>query len=236
MILRQYLPENQVFLCDGLQGLRKVLRTVPRSPGVTMLNLVVDRRGRVTGKNGSSRDISNQIDYQSLMLLREQADYILTTAKTARVEQYRRSRLAPLVLLSESGNFDGIPAVESAEAGPKDSLVYLVFRSTDPSGPAGRYREPWVRVIDFGELAQMNAAAEFVVAETGLFMSGHLISRNLIQEIAISVVGVRWNFDKAVNRTMQRLGIDDATPYYLARVENTVFVRFRNLKHVPPAE
>ena len=230
MILLQYLPEQQAILCDGLPGLRKALQQVPITRGATMLNLVVDRRGRTVGNTGSSRDISNEIDYQSLMALRRHADYILTSAKTARVEKYRRSRMAPLVLMSESGNFDDIPAVVDWEAGPHDSLVYLVREQDGPRDLNIRYSQPWVRVIEFSEVGKMFSSANFVVAETGLYLSKILISSGLIQEIAISVVGVRGVPDRAVRRTLGLLGLDDATPAYMARVDNTFLVRFRDLK------
>lgn len=231
MILRQVLPEQKDIDCDGLAGLRNVLQLVPVRRGVTMLNLVFDEQGHTTGKSGSSRDISNELDYQSLMALRNQADYIVTSAKTARVEKYRRSRMAPLVLLSESGNFDGIPAVVEADAGPQESPVFLVSQHHDSGDIAARYPQTWVRVIDYTQMVEKFASANFVVAETGLSLSKKLIASGLIQEIALSVVGVRADVKQVLNRALHSLGLGNPDPYYLASVQDTVFARFRDLKH-----
>jgi len=148
------------------------------------------------------------------------------------VEKYRRSRLAPLVLLSESGNFDGIQAVSDAEAGPKDSLVFLVSQSDESPDLGARYPQKWVRAIDYAEMVRLFDSAKLVVAETGLSLSKVLIASGRIQEIALSVIGAGDDVNQVMNRALSALGLDKAQAYYLAKVEDTVFARFRDLKHI----
>ncbi len=72
------------------------------------LNLAVDSEGSVAGVTGSSNDVSNQLDRTLLVALRKQSDIIVTSGATARVENLRASKYAPIAVLSESGRLDGL--------------------------------------------------------------------------------------------------------------------------------
>lgn len=61
---------------------------------------VVDSNGRHMDDNGSSAKLGNSGDLSLLMSLREKADVIVTTGATARAENYRPSRFAPITVIS----------------------------------------------------------------------------------------------------------------------------------------
>jgi riboflavin biosynthesis pyrimidine reductase len=78
-------------------------------------NHVVDANGNFSGSDGSSRSISTKEDRELLLALRSISDLIVVDASTARLEQYSapKSR-TPLAIVSLSGDFTNIPAVENS--------------------------------------------------------------------------------------------------------------------------
>lgn len=83
-------------------------------------NHVVDTAGSFVDEFGSSRGLSNEFDLALLIALRRRADLVLVDARTARQESYRALSKTALGLISQTGDFSGIPAAES-----KSSNVYL---------------------------------------------------------------------------------------------------------------
>jgi len=76
-------------------------------------NHVVTQSGKFFGSDGSSRSISNNEDRALLIEMRSFSDLIVVDAATARLEKYRTpSSGASLAIFSQSGNFEGIPAVQ----------------------------------------------------------------------------------------------------------------------------
>ena len=74
--------------------------------------LVLNADGGTVGEDGTSKPLSNHLDLQLLLTLRSKSDVIVTTGKTARLENYRASRFAPLVILSRnSQNVSEVPAL-----------------------------------------------------------------------------------------------------------------------------
>ncbi|MEN9955393.1 MAG: hypothetical protein RLY34_200 [Actinomycetota bacterium] len=62
---------------------------------------VVDSNGRHVDENGSSANLGDSGDLSLLMSLREKADVIVTTGATARAENYRPSRFAPITVITK---------------------------------------------------------------------------------------------------------------------------------------
>ena len=160
------------------------------------MNLVTNLSGDFVGQTGSSRDISNEADYQSLIGYRMAADGILTTAATARTEQYRRSRYAPLALVSLSGDFSGIPAVEQEAAGPADSLVHLLVRRSQVRVTRRRYTGSWVSVHSIGgggpfrlTLKLNNLGWRRILVESGPTFANWLLTNSVVRVLALTVVG-----------------------------------------------
>ena len=74
--------------------------------------------------SSNSDEASNQIDRELLKFIRSQSDLIITTGKTARSENLKASKYAPMLILTRSSGELDIPAVEPSEAKP----VYVTQR------------------------------------------------------------------------------------------------------------
>lgn len=73
--------------------------------------IVLNGSGEFVGADGSSKLISNESDLALLLELRSQSDVIVTTGKTARSEQYRSSKFAPIAFITRnSESLRNIPA------------------------------------------------------------------------------------------------------------------------------
>ena len=197
--------------------------------------------GALTGETGSSRDISNEADYQSLIGYRMAADGVLTTAATARQEQYRRSRLAPLALVSKSGDFSGIPAVEQEAAGPQDSRVFLLVQRSLVRKTKRRYQNPWVTVYSIGgggafrlSLRLSNLGWRRILVESGPTFANWLMSRSAVQLLALTVVGFEGGSPlTAVSASFASLGIRGAVMESAEMVEDTLFTRWTDITASP---
>lgn len=202
-----------------------------------LLNIVSNRAGEFTGATGSSRDISNELDYQALIGFRKAADGILTTAHTARTEQYRRSRYAPLALVSRSGDFSGIPAVEVDTAGPAESKVYLLVRRGQVRSVKARYSSPWIQVVSIGSgstfrlsFALTRIGWRRILVEAGPSFSSYLIGKSVIRGIALSITDAESMspLDAAAN-ALRNLGVVSASLESADRVDGTLFTRWSDI-------
>lgn len=206
-----------------------------------LLNFVSTTDGRFVGETGSSRDISNEIDYQSLIGYRMAADGILTTAGTARAENYRRSRFAPLALISRSADFSGIPAVEQASAGPMDSRVYLLVRWNQLVGARRRYRQPWITVRSVGtggsffvRLALAQMGWRKILVEAGPAFANWLLVRHMVRGLALTVVDYRKNSPlQACAAAFEGLGISGGVLDSAEVVDSTLLSRWSELSAKP---
>jgi hypothetical protein len=77
-----------------------------------------------TTASNNSDEASNQLDRELLKFIRSQSDLIITTGKTARSENLKASKYAPMLILTRSSGELDIPAVEPSEAKP----VYVTQR------------------------------------------------------------------------------------------------------------
>lgn len=81
--------------------------------------MVLATDGRFQDADGSSEGISNREDRAMLGYLRSQSDFIVTSAFTARRENYRNSKYAPIVLFTNGKTpLQDIPALTDAGAFP----------------------------------------------------------------------------------------------------------------------
>lgn len=87
------------------------------------LNLAVGAQGTVAGVTGTSKDVSNELDRALLVELRKHADVILTSGATARAENLRASKHAPIFVLTLSGRIDGLERLLSSPDCKPVSLV-----------------------------------------------------------------------------------------------------------------
>jgi riboflavin biosynthesis pyrimidine reductase len=80
----------------------ETLYAAPSTPWLRV-SMVSTVDGAVTGENGRSGAISNDVDRRVFDLLRELADVVVVGAGTARIEGYRPADL-PIVVVSRSGH------------------------------------------------------------------------------------------------------------------------------------
>ena len=239
-LIRLAPSEGQLELA-GFEALRNHFANRHWTAPSMLLNFVSTRDGKFVGENGSSRDISNEVDYQSLIGYRMAADGILTSAGTARSESYRRSRFAPLALVSRTGDFSGIPAVEQASAGPVDSRVYLLVRWNRFSATKRRYNQPWITVRSVGTgnafflrftLAQIGWRR--ILVEAGPLFANWLLVRKMIRGMALSIVGFDGGSTQdACSAAFDGLGISGAVLESAEVVESTLLTRWTELSAKP---
>ncbi len=94
-----------------------------------LCSFAIDADGGTVGEAGSSSDLSSPFDLELLKSLRSQADCIVTTGKTARAENYKASKFAPIAFLTHSpDSLKGIPAFENP--GDFENIVFSDFKDS----------------------------------------------------------------------------------------------------------
>lgn len=84
-----------------------------------LATFVVDAEGNYIGPDGTAKSLGNPLDLQLLIALRTACDVIVTTGATARAEQYRATRLAPILFLTRNpDSLIDLPAFESPGVHP----------------------------------------------------------------------------------------------------------------------
>jgi riboflavin biosynthesis pyrimidine reductase len=236
LILESLVPERPAMYIS-LQGVREWIKMVNWPAPSFVLNLVADTEGNFTGENGSSRDLSNDVDKQVLLGLREAADGIFTTSKTAKQEQYRRSALAPLALISRTADFEGIPAVIDGGAGPSASKVFLLVPSKLVRQTRKRFAEPWIEVVGIGKgslfritLALTRLNWRRVVVESGPEFSTWLVQEFGIKYLNLTVVSQNPAIDASYARNaLNKLGVSGGTLESAHRIDTTLITRWSDL-------
>jgi hypothetical protein len=84
---------------------------------------VTNENGAYVGADGSSESLSNQVDLQLLISLRSKTKVIVTTGATARAENYKSSRFAPIAFLTRNASsLAEIPAFKNP--GANGNLIF----------------------------------------------------------------------------------------------------------------
>jgi riboflavin biosynthesis pyrimidine reductase len=79
------------------------------------VNFAIDQNGASFGVSGNSSDVSTALDRVLLGKLRSQADVIVTSGKTARIEKYKSSKYAPIAIFTKTGQLDEVPAIQGTQ-------------------------------------------------------------------------------------------------------------------------
>lgn len=96
-----------------------------------LASLVMDAEGNAVGTDGTSKTVGNDTDLQLLLSLRAKADVIVTTGKTARAENYKASRFAPIAFITRHPeSLATLPAVVNPGAFEN---IFLTSSSGDSS-------------------------------------------------------------------------------------------------------
>lgn len=151
-------------------------------------NHVLDSGGRFTGNDGSSRSISTTEDRELLLTLRSRADLIVVDAATARFERYRAPKSkVPLAIFSSSGDFTGIPAVETSE-----QPIYLfssVNSSRYPSNPnvvlVPTNQRPFDGFIEWAKSLSIDA----ILLEAGPTLTAMAFDAGIVRQSAVTTTG-----------------------------------------------
>ena len=139
------------------------------------LNLAIDAAGSVSGATGSSDDVSNALDRAVLVHLRKISDVIVTSGKTARAENLRASKHAPMVVLTQSGE-----GLEHMLNGPDAKPVTLLV----PGGSllADLHPRSVLTHLRAGECSQ-------ILLEFGPRLIALWSEAGLIDEVCLTVTG-----------------------------------------------
>ena len=134
------------------------------------LNMVIDQELNTRGQNGSSRDISNDVDRQLLIHLRRLADVAITDVATADVEEYRPSQWVPIQIWSKSGNFRNRVSIQENQAQKSVELVHSANLEQ--------------------QIELTKAQHDHVLLETGPTLSSEIAKLGLIDELCLTVSAV----------------------------------------------
>lgn len=154
-------------------------RWYPRIQGIRW-NYVIRAIERPTT---NSNDISNPTDRSVLKAIRTQSDLIITTGKTARAENLKSSKLAPILIITRDYNLD-IPATQQESALPVYLLgVRELSKSNNPNLAiiGGNHEEFW------NEISEIKTRYQSIVLESGLSLAKSFIEQNLLDELNITV-------------------------------------------------
>jgi len=199
----------------------------PKNHG-TRFNFVLNPN---QSKTISSDTVSNELDRFFLKLIRSQSDLIITTGETARSENLRASRLAPLAIITRHPNSLDIPATNTTSQMPviicstseletkylNRSLSYFHLKDSDFTAAVSAVIE--------------NLGATSVVLETGLSAAANLFESGAIDELCLTVVDAK-DRDEASQYALlfcNELNIQAEIIQLLAS-ETTFLFRFKVLK------
>lgn len=189
--------------------LRQRLESKPWDSQTIRLNLVSTKAGLFAGPNGSSREISNDVDRVALLSYRRVCDVIITSAKTARLEGYARSKFATLVVLSRDGNVAGIPAFDSESVGKPAILWQMSDGQLDIRAEAKR--NGWNRVL----------------LETGPTLSRSLISECQIDSLMLTISDAGSTDPKlACDAALSVIGASNASLLWAEVVSGTLLTEW----------
>ncbi|MFM7014285.1 MAG: dihydrofolate reductase family protein [Actinomycetota bacterium] len=147
-------------------------------------NHVMTVDGAFWDSRGSSRGITNSNDLQLLLKLRSLSDLVLVDAKTARLEGYRKPKHASLGVVSRSGDFSGIPAVENGQAG-----VLLFSAANDLESDSQKFKLDPAR--PFGDIVTLcnEMGIKSILLEAGPTLTKLAFQEKIVGQSALTVTG-----------------------------------------------
>jgi hypothetical protein len=198
----------------------------PRVDGFR-LNYVIS----VTERNNSDSSLStNEVDRTILRFIRSQSDLIVTTGLTARAENLRASKFAPMLIITSSNEELGIPAVKEESEYPvyttqalgtyyRNSKALAIGRA---GSTVGAFLSLLVRANNF----------KAVALETGLTVSKALIEEKLVSEICLSVTqcSSRSDADGLAQQFLTQIGVSSAHEVQVLKSDDSWFFRFDSLE------
>ena len=242
MIVQRLSPKLQDLELESLEQLRLHFANKEWPAPSLMGNLVATIDGTFWGNHNSSRDLSNQWDLQALLGYRDAADVVLVTAKTARMEHYKRSSNTELAIVSRNGNFEQIPATFDEAAGPTTSKVHLLVPSASARKVHKHYQQPWISLRKVGRLksgafspfrlafALTQLGGRRVLVEAGPTFTTWLIQNHALQYLSLTIVNSGdLSPLEAAKPALDQLQVSGAVLEWAEVIEGTIFTRWSQL-------
>jgi riboflavin biosynthesis pyrimidine reductase len=200
------------------------------------LNIAVHVSGAISGPQGSSDEISNPLDRRLLVELRRQSDVILTTGATARAEGIRRSKLAPIAIVTKtaSAEFYSPELLHSDAQGKKIFFITLVVLSDELKKQLKAVAEDF-EVIGLPDLEPATVLTHLtklgfdkVLLETGPTVSRLWLSAGCIDEVCLSTTGIaqepRTTLYRALPAWLDGLELENSSEFF-SESHQTLFRR-----------
>jgi len=184
LIVKELFPGSaEVQIDPRTSSLQVASHWYPSIPGIRF-NYVINATGTPT--ENSDVD-SNELDRYFLRVIRASSDLIITTGKTARSEELRASKLAPMAIITSKPNSLQIPATEQNS----DQPVYVCSKVI-PEHPFTNSEVSWLETAsdDIANIVREVIArtdSSNTVIETGLLAFAALASEDLVNEVCLTV-------------------------------------------------
>jgi len=184
LIVKELFPGSaEVEIDPETSSLRDASHWYPSIPGIRF-NYVINAAG--TSLENSDAD-SNELDRYFLKVIRSSSDLIITTGKTARSEDLRASKLAPIAIITTQPNSLQIPATEQNS----DQPIYVCSK-VSPGRPFTNSEASWLETVsdDIANIVREVIArtdSSNTVIETGLLTFAALASEDLVDEVCLTV-------------------------------------------------
>jgi hypothetical protein len=178
-----------------------------------------------TNLDASSDNSSNKLDRELLKFIRSQSDLIITTGKTARAENLKASKFAPMLILTTSSEDLNIAAVHVNEGKP----VYITQRlgtqyPSDKAIAIGGVQDELPEFVD--SFCRANSFKHSVF-ESGMETAKIFAASGKINEVNLTLTNFTSKFD-AEATAIDFLGMIGfrAELLQILRSEDTWFFRF----------
>jgi riboflavin biosynthesis pyrimidine reductase len=184
LIVKELFPGNsEVQIDPETSSLRDASHWYSSIPGIRF-NYVINAAG--TSAENSDAD-SNELDRYFLRVIRSSSDLIVTTGKTARSEDLRASKFAPMAIITTQPNSLQIPATEQNS----DFPVYVCSKES-PERPFTNSEASWLETAsnDIPNIVREVMArtdSSNILLETGLLTFRALAAEGLVNEVCLTV-------------------------------------------------
>lgn len=174
----------------------------------------------------TSDNSTNKLDRELLKFIRSQSDLIITTGKTARSENLKASKYAPMLILTRSAGELNIKAVESNEAKP----VYVTQRlgtiySSDKAIAIGGIQDS---LTDFVESFCRANNINHPVLESGVETAKLFASSRAIKEVDLTVTNAADKDEAETSGAdfLKNIQFEGSVLIQILRSEDTWFFRY----------
>lgn len=213
------LPDNFLASYQPLEGLRA--------------NFVCNNLGEFTDSHGSSRGISNSLDFELLVHLRKICDVAITGHRTAAIEGYKSSSRCAIAIIARSSAINDVPALTDTGSGR-----VILLTSAASEHPIDQLASN-VEKIDLGQGSLRETVIHGLRRLSGLGLDRQLLeagpailgaASELIDELCLTVTDVDSEFDaEAAGRLRRQLPFlsQNMQLHALEIIGDTAFTRWR---------